>query len=106
MRVCYHTNSGSLKDQWRTESASADNDLLACSEGPRDVLTWVQWLGWDGSNADCLVTLQDNLVNLGVALKVEVLVLGAGAVNVAVCGVRTTSSVTAYQCQPRLSRQT
>lgn len=88
------TNSGSLENQWRTESATGNNDLLAGSEGPGDVLVGVQWLGRNGSYTDSTVTLQDDLVDLGVDLEVEVLVLGAGAVNVSVGGVGTTSSVT------------
>lgn len=88
-----HTDSRSLKDQWRTESATADNDLLACPVSLGDVLVGVQGLGWNSANTDRTVALQDDLVNFGVASKVEVLVLGTSAVNVAVSRVRTTSGI-------------
>jgi hypothetical protein len=92
--TCRHTDSGSLKDQWRAQSAAADDDLLASPKSAGDALGRVQWLGGDSTDTNGTIALKNDLVNLGVALKVEILVFGTGTVDVCVGRVGAATSVT------------
>lgn len=83
-----------MKDKWRTKGTTTDDDLLAGPVGLGLVLTRRQRLRWDSLDTNCSVSLENNLLHLGVADEVEVLVVGAGAVDIAVCGVRAATGVT------------
>lgn len=89
------TDSGSLKDQWAAQGATADDDLLAGPEGPRCIMGWRERFGGHSLDADGSATLEDDLLNLGVANEVEVGVHRSGAVDISVGGVRATPGVTA-----------
>ena len=54
---------------------------------------WVKRLCGDSPNANCYAILHDNLVNLGIALEVEVLVNRSSAVDVCVRRVTSTSGL-------------
>lgn len=54
---------------------------------------WVKGLCGDGPNSDCHTILHDDLVDLGVALEVEVLVNRSSAVDVCVSRVTSTTGL-------------
>jgi hypothetical protein len=76
------TDTRALKDEWRAESASGDDNLLASPVNSGGVLSRSEWLGRHGRDADCSIALEDDLVYLGVADKVQVLVDSTSAVDV------------------------
>jgi len=78
------TNATPLKDQWRAQCATADNDLFADFDDCAMVLIGREGLGRDDTNTDCTSVLDDHLVDLGVAHQVEILVHRSRAVNVCV----------------------
>jgi len=63
-----------LKNQWGAESAAADDNLLPGSDYLGLWLLAFEALGWDDLNTDCFAILDNDLVCLGVAHKVQVLV--------------------------------
>lgn len=85
------TDTRALEDQWRAEGAAADDDLLASTEDPADWLLAVDGLGWHGCNAHGTAVFDDDLVDLGVALEVQVGVLGSSAVDVGVSSIASSS---------------
>jgi hypothetical protein len=54
---------------------------------------WVKRLCWHGSDSNCLAILDDDFINLGIALEVKVLVNGAGRVDICVCRVTAAASL-------------
>lgn len=53
-------------------------------------------------NADCPIAFKDDFVNLGIALQEKVPLISHGAVDISMCRVTTTSSVTVDPLQPLL----
>jgi hypothetical protein len=82
-----------LQNEWGGQGAARDNDLLA---GLVDLglLVGRERLGRDDLDACGTAVLDDDLLALAVDNEVQVLVLGAGAVNVSVGRVGTTAGVT------------
>lgn len=97
------TNTRALEDQGGAERAAADNDQLACTESPGNLLRRVKRLGWDSLDADCFAVLEDDLVGFGVDDQVQVLVVLASAVNICMGRVRATTSVAVDPLEPVLS---
>lgn len=64
---------------------------------------WVKWLHWNSPNANSTTVLDDNLVYLGVAQKMQVRVHSTGCVNVCTCCVTSATSVTVDPLEPVLS---
>ncbi len=85
------TDTRALEDQRRAEGAAADDDLLASTEDPANRFLAVDGLCWDGCNAHGTAVFDDDLVDLGVALQVQVGVLGSGAVDVGVSSIASSS---------------
>lgn len=85
------TDTRALEDQGRAEGAAADDDLLASTEDPANGLLAIDGLGWDGCNAHGTSVFDDDFVDLGVALQVQVGVLGSSAVDVGVSGIASSS---------------
>jgi len=97
------TDTGTLEDKWRAESTAGNNNLLPGTEDA--VLACLgrgQRLGGNCLDTDCAIALEDNLVDLGVALKEEIALVSHGAVNVGVGGVRSATCVTAVRCFSQL----
>lgn len=67
------TNAGALKNQWRAESATTDDDELAGFKDPALLLTFVKRLCRYSLDACCAISFNDDLINLSVANKVQVL---------------------------------
>lgn len=86
------TDTRALEDQGRREGSARDDDLLAGAEGPGLQLARVEGLGRDGLDADGAAVLDDDLVDLGVAGKVEVAVDRAGGVDIGVSAVGSTAA--------------
>ena len=94
------TNTGALKNKWRAQrTAAADNELPGL-EITVLVLTGRQWLGWASPNTDGLVTLDQDLFNLGIDNQVEVLVVLPGTVDVSVSRVAAATRVTVDPFEP------
>lgn len=85
------SDTRALQDKRRAEGAAADDDLFA---GPVDLAGRVlasKRLAWDGGDTNRAAVLDDDLVDLGVALEVQVVVLGPGAVDVCVRGIASAA---------------
>lgn len=89
------TDSGALENQRRAKSAARHDDLAASLVELR-LLVRRQGLRGDSQDASSLVTLDDDLVGLGVANEVQVGVVGPGRVNVSMSRVGSTASVTKH----------
>jgi hypothetical protein len=97
------TNTGSLKDEWRAESATRNDDLLPSLDDSRRQLTRSKGLGGNDLDADSTITLKNYLLNLVIGHQVQVLMHGTSAMDVAMGRVRTTSSVAVDPLEPVLS---
>lgn len=90
------TNARALEDERRAQRAAADDDLPA---SPVDLglllLLGVQRLGGYRLDAYRRVAIQDDLVDLGIADEMQVLVDGPGAVDVSVRRVGPATRVAA-----------
>lgn len=95
------TDSRALQDKRRGEGAAADDDLLSGAEDAALRFFAVEGLGWDGGDADSAAVLDDDPVDLGVALQVQVGVSGTRAVDVRVGGVASASCGVLVRVQPR-----
>lgn len=86
------TDTRALQDEWRAQGTARDDDLLA---GLVDLglLVGRQRLGRDDLDTGGPAVLNDDLLTLAVDNKVQVLVLGAGAVDVPVGRVGAASGV-------------
>jgi hypothetical protein len=86
------TDTRALQDEWRAQGTARDDDLLA---GLVDLglLVGGQRLGRDDLDTGGPAVLNDDLLTLAVDNKVQVLVLGAGAVDVPVGRVGAASGV-------------
>lgn len=71
------TDSRALKNEGRAECAATNDDLLASSVYLGNVLSGTEWLGGDSLHTYCTTTFEDNLLDLRVDYKVEVLVHGS-----------------------------
>ena len=96
------TDTRALKDERRTQSTTGNDDLLASPDGPGHLLIGVERLCRNTLDGNSAVTLEDDLLNLIAGEKVQVLMNSAGAVNVAVSGVRSSSSVAVDPLEPVL----
>lgn len=97
------TDTGSLKDERRAESASRNDDLLPGLDDPGSQLSRRKRLSRNNLDSDGTVTFEYYLFNLVVHHQVQVLVNGTSAVNVAMSGVRSSSGVTVDPLEPVLS---
>ncbi|KAI6766113.1 hypothetical protein HG530_007183 [Fusarium avenaceum] len=96
------TDTRSLEDQRRRERTAANDNLLTSAEGPRLELIRVQRLGRHSLDCDGSAVLHDDLVNLGVAHEIQVVVLGARGVYVSVRRVASTACVSVDPFEPVL----
>lgn len=96
------TDTRSLQDQRRRERTAANDNLLTSAEGPRLELVRVQWLGRHSLDCDGSAVLHDDLVDLGVAHEIEIVVLGARGVYVSVRRVASTACVSVDPFEPVL----
>lgn len=76
------TDSRPLQNKRRTQRSATDDDLLASSEDFPGRITTIQGFGRHSGDTDSPAVLDDHLVHFGVALQVQVRVLGAGAVDI------------------------
>lgn len=97
------TNTRSLKDEWRTESTSGNNDLLPGSDNSGSQLSWRKGLGWNNLDANGTVAFKDYLFDLVVDHQVQILVNGTSAVDIGMGRVRSSSGVTIDPLEPVLS---
>lgn len=91
-----HTNARALQDQWAAQSPSAYDNLLAGFDEASLGLSVSKRFGWHNLNSNGTTIFNDDFVALGVAHEMKVLVLGTGAVDVCVCTVGPTASITAF----------
>lgn len=84
------TESRALEDKWGAHGTSADDDLLSGPENTANRLTTIEGLGWYCDHTHSSTILDNHLLYLGVALEVEVAVLGPGTVDIGMS--RITSS--------------
>lgn len=96
------TDTRSLQDQRRRERTAANDNLLTSAEGPRLELIRVQRLGRYSLDCDGSAVLHDDLVDLGVAHEIQVVVLGARGVYVSVRRVTSTACVSVDPFEPVL----
>jgi hypothetical protein len=101
-KLLWVTDTRALKDERRAQSTTGDDDLLTSLDDSGHLLLGVKRLGWDTLDANGAVALKNDLVNLVVGKKVQVLVNGARAVDVPVSGVRSSSSVAIDPLEPML----
>lgn len=94
------TDSRTLEDQRRAEGAAANDNLLSSPVHPGTVLAWGQRLSWNRLDPNGTTSLDDHLLNLGVAHKVKVRVLRSRGMNVSVRRVRATTSIAVNPFQP------
>ena len=78
------TNARALQDQWRAQRATADNDEFPGLEVPGFEVAWRQRLRWASPNSSALVSLDEDLLTLGVYNKMQVLVVLTCAMDVGV----------------------
>lgn len=95
-------NARSLKDEWRAECAASNNDLLSGFEYATLVGLTMDLLGRHSSNSDSNTVLDDDLIDLGVALDVQVLMFGASGMNISRCSIRPAASVSIDPLKPLL----
>lgn len=84
-------NSGALQNLRRAESSSTDDDLFTC---PVDLPRWVTTtdvLRGNRDHADGSAVLDDDLVDLGVDLEMEIVVFGSSAVDVCMGGITSST---------------
>lgn len=87
-------NTRALQNQWRAQCATAYDYLLPSSEDSGLGLSLRQWLSGHSLDTNGNAVLDDDLVNFGVAHKVQIRMMLPGAMDVCVSRVRTASGIT------------
>lgn len=96
------TDARALQDQGRRQRAAAHDNLLPRPEGAAVVLLRVERLGGNGPHSDGHAVLDDDLVDLGVARQIEVVVHGARRVDVRMGAVTAAARIAVDPLEPVL----
>lgn len=96
-------NTGALKNLGRPQGASTDDDLLAGLVDCAWRSAAANVFRRHGDHTDGTAVLDDNLVDLGVALEMQVGVLGTGGVDVSMRSIASTARVAVDPLEPVLS---
>lgn len=84
-------HSRPLQNQWGAECTTTNDDLLACSEYPANWLLAIKRFCGDCHDPNCTTILDDHLVHFGIALQVEVRVLGPSTMHIRMRGIAPSS---------------
>lgn len=85
------TKARALEDEWGAHGTSAQDNLLSGPEDTANRFTTVEGLGRDCDDTHSSTVFNDDLLHLGVALEVEVIVFGSGAMDIGVSRITSSS---------------
>ena len=97
------TDARSLKNEWRAQRTTTDDHKFPSLEDLGPLFLAMKRLGWHSLDTNGNTILNNDLVDLGVAFEVQVVIFGTSGMDISVSCVASAAGVTVDPLEPLLS---